>query len=450
MDHPDHKDVGVQVMTQEHKVAAHAMHATPTSNEEEEGNEVSYVAWMVVFCVVLLNTAVNLTWLSASSAPEATSQWMQVSFTSLNWLSNICAILNTVVSLPTAWAYERLGIKITLVIAGFINMFGCWLRYLAIIVPPHHRFLLVIIGQSLAAIAGPLVTNISTKLAAVWFPPKWRGISNTLTTLSIGPVIALLLIPHLTPDADSTPFMFLVISIIGSIAAIAMPFLPRQPKVPPSHSATQMRMGVFEGIKVLAKQLDFWWLLILSSTGIGMALCFSAIFAEALVIFGYSEQQAGICVAVIIISGFPGGAVTGYWMGKTNDHRTIIMIFTPLSIFTYIMFIFQIIPNAFNVVILACIANGFFSYGLFSVYLELASEMTYPVPESVSNCIISGACSMTMFLFTIILDCLRVGHAYPQTPLIAAAIIVAVGSIPCFFLKGDMKRLAVDQHLESK
>lgn len=60
-------------------------------------------------------------------------------------------------------------------------------------------------------------------------------------------------------------------------------------------------------MKMLATQLDFWWLLILASTGFGMALCFSAVIMEAILPFGYSEQQAGLCVAVIIISGFAGG-----------------------------------------------------------------------------------------------------------------------------------------------
>ncbi|KAI8338523.1 major facilitator superfamily domain-containing protein [Chlamydoabsidia padenii] len=408
--------------------------------------------WLVVGGVVLLNTAVNLTWLSASSAPRSTSLWMQVSYPTLNWLSNVSAILNTIVSIPLPYFYERFGIKTNLVVAGIINMLGCWVRCLAVLMPSKYRFLIVMMGQSLAAIAGPMVTNISTKLASTWFPPRLRGISNTLTTLSIGPALAVLVIPHLAPNEASTPFMFLVIAIVGTIAAFVMPFLPRQPQSPPSYSASHDRLDVFTGMKMMSRQIDFWWLLIMSSFNFGMGLCFSAIIMEAILPFGYSEQEAGLCVAVIIISGFFGGGVTGYWMGLHNDHNTIIKIFTPLTIFTYVMFIFQITPNSLNVILMACIANGFTSYGLFSVYLELASEMTYPVPECVSNCIISAACSITTFLFTVILDFLRADrHADPpyhmQSSLIAAAAIVALGSLPCFFLKGDMKRLVVDQSL---
>ncbi|KAI9303844.1 major facilitator superfamily domain-containing protein [Cunninghamella echinulata] len=395
---------------------------------------------------------VNITWLSASSAPQVTSSWLNVSFSDLNWLANISAVVSALLSLPTAWSYERFGIKWNLLVAAFINVIGCWIRFISNFVPVHSRFWVVMLGQSIASISGPLVTNISTKLAAVWFAPKHRGIANTLTALSIAPAIAPIVIPIIAPVPENTPQMFLITAVFASIVAIIFPFLPHKPKIPPSFSATQSRTSVWEGMKMLVKNRDFIWLLIISSTGIGMASCFTVIIMEAIIPYGYTEQQAGLCVAVITISGFFGGGVTGYWLGKSNDPNTIIRMFTPLTIFSYVMFIYQIVPNAFSVLLIACVANGFFSYGLFNVYLELASEVTYPVPESVSSCCIAAGNSVTTFLFTVILDAFRAGpKAHPphhmNTSLIVATIIVIVGSLPCLVLKGELKRLAVDQQL---
>lgn len=39
-----------------------------------------------------------------------------------------------------------------------------------------------------------------------------------------------------------------------------------------------------------------------------------------------------------------------------------------------------VIPNAFNVVLIACILNGFFAYGLLPIHLELACERMYHCP----------------------------------------------------------------------
>ncbi|KAI8068392.1 major facilitator superfamily domain-containing protein [Gongronella butleri] len=385
----------------------------------DEGEGVGWQAWTVEAGVMMLNVALSMAWLSASSAPRSAAMWLQVSFPLLNWLVNVCSIVNTLLSLPTAWIYERFGIKTTLVAAALLNLLGCWIRYLAVLVHPTHRFALALVGQIIAATAGPLVTN----LPRCGFRPGF--------------------------EAFPTHCPFLVVAIVGTVTAALTLLLPSRPRVSPSISASKDRLDVWAGMRTVFFNVDFLWLLTLSSVGIGMALCFSGVIIEAILPYGYTEEQAGLCVAVIFLSGLVGAVATGWWMGKTSNYVLIIRIFAPLSTFSYIMLIFQILPNAYAVVLIACSANGFFSYGLFSVFLELASEVTYPVPESVSNCVISAACTVTAFLFTVILDVLRAGpEASPpfhmQHSCIAAAIIVGLGSIPCLFLKGDMKRLNVD------
>jgi hypothetical protein len=89
--------------------------------------------------------------------------------------------------------------------------------------------------------------------------------------------------------------------------------------------------------------------------------------------------------------------MTGYWLGKSGQHFMLIKMFTPIIVFSYVAFIFLcklnpisrknvifylnflfiVRPDAFSVVIIACIINGFFSYALFPVYLEVASESVY-------------------------------------------------------------------------
>ncbi|CAO3632354.1 unnamed protein product [Cunninghamella blakesleeana] len=299
----------------------------------------SKMAWLVVVCVVLLNTAVTMTWLSPASAPKVISTWMNVSFNDLNWLSNASSIINAIIALPTAWSYERFGIKYNLLVAAFVNMLGCWVRYCSAFVPIHARFWVVLIGQCVASISSSLVTNISTKLAAVWFAPKHRGIANTLTALSFAPAISPIVIPLITPDPESTPNMFLITAIFSSVVAIIFPFLPQKPKTPPSYSATLSRTSVWKGMKALIKNKEFLWLLIISSTGIGMAICFSVVIMEAIIPYGYTEQQAGICVAVMTISGFFGGGKK-FLYKKLNSNDLIFFLFL-----TYVFPFFFLLLN---------------------------------------------------------------------------------------------------------
>ena len=50
--------------------------------------------------------------------------------------------------------------------------------------PPNLRFLVVVIGQTLAALAQPFLLCAPTKLAGVWFGANERGTANMIASLS--------------------------------------------------------------------------------------------------------------------------------------------------------------------------------------------------------------------------------------------------------------------------
>jgi hypothetical protein len=71
----------------------------------------TWVAWLQLGSIILINTACSIMWMSACSSPIAVSQWLNISFSQLNWLSNASAIINSIFSVVTGWSYERYGIK---------------------------------------------------------------------------------------------------------------------------------------------------------------------------------------------------------------------------------------------------------------------------------------------------------------------------------------------------
>jgi FLVCR family MFS transporter 7 len=117
----------------------------------------SFTAWIETLVCILLNSSCALMWMTASSTPNVMTAWMNCSLTELNWLSNAAAICNTIFSLLTAWAYEKLGIKTSIILCGVINTAGCWIRCIAIALPANKRFPVVMVGQVIASIGGPLV-----------------------------------------------------------------------------------------------------------------------------------------------------------------------------------------------------------------------------------------------------------------------------------------------------
>ncbi|KAI8968036.1 major facilitator superfamily domain-containing protein [Mycotypha africana] len=432
--------------------------STTLPNEEKLTNNIAeiqygttWIAWLQVLSIILVNSACSLMWMSATSSPTAVSEWLNVSFSSLNWLSNVSAIVNTVFSLITGWAYEKFGIKRNIIFSGVMNFLGCWIRCLAIVAPRNHRFAVVMVGQVIASIGGPFVYNIATKLVSIWFAPKHRVIANTLATLSIGMAIAPILIPALAPASVNVPWMLIVISVISTIAAIPSFFLPSKPAILSSPSAEQDRMNIVEGIKRLIKISGFWWSLILCAVNAGMVFSVSVLIMEAIIPLGYTDMEAGYCAAAIVVAGFIGGICSGYWAGKTGQHIMLIKLFTPMMLFSYIILIFELVPNTFPVILIACIQIGFFAYALFPLHLEVACEITYPIPEAITASLMWSMVTAAMLIFCVIIDALRAGpEAVPpnnmKMSINAVAIIVCIGSLPILWFKGDLKRLAYDKN----
>ncbi|ORE15919.1 MFS general substrate transporter [Rhizopus microsporus] len=343
-------------------------------------------AWIVTVICILLNCSCAVMWMTASSVPSMLSEWMNISLTQLNWLSNVSAILTTLVSLLSPLAYDILGIKLSLILCGVLNAVGCWVRTISIMVSPEKRYAIFMTGQAIASLGGPLAYNLSQS-----------GLRQSTEELQI-------------------PVYLLCVSAFATVVAIPTFFIPKKPSVPPCLSATVEREPFLVGLRHLSKNIRFWWLTLLASVTAGMTFSVSLLIIEALTPFGYSEQSSGLCAATVVLAGCIGG----------------------------------LIPNAFPIVLLTCIINGFFCYALFPIYFELAAEITYPVSESISSCIMWAAMTVALLIFSIAIDALRAGpDSIPpynmNASMLFVVIAVAIGNLPCFWLKGDLNRLKADK-----
>lgn len=91
------------------QTATTASTTTIATTDVEYGT--TWIAWVQVVNIMLVNGCCSLMWGSGSSAPHAVSEWLHVNYTALNWLSNSSAVINTFFSLITGWSYQRFGIK---------------------------------------------------------------------------------------------------------------------------------------------------------------------------------------------------------------------------------------------------------------------------------------------------------------------------------------------------
>lgn len=161
--------------------------------------------------VLLLSTSFSpfQIWLTFAPVADQSAQYLKVSLDAINWLSLVYMVVAIPLSFGTTWMLDTLGLRITvsgilflsldradvcdvsvflppqLILGSWLNMLGAMLRLVG---QPHAvsddmRFLVVMLGQTLCALAQPLIIFTPTKVAALWFPDHQRATANMIASM---------------------------------------------------------------------------------------------------------------------------------------------------------------------------------------------------------------------------------------------------------------------------
>lgn len=76
-------------------------------------------------------------------------------------------------------------LTLQLILGAWLNMFGGLVRFFGKSEEERYTipFSAVMVGQTLGAIAQPLIVFAPTKLAALWFPDHQRATANTIASM---------------------------------------------------------------------------------------------------------------------------------------------------------------------------------------------------------------------------------------------------------------------------
>ncbi|CAJ0928786.1 unnamed protein product [Ranitomeya imitator] len=110
------------------------------------------------------------------------------------------------------------------------------------------------VGQSICAVAQPLVLFVPAKLAAVWFPEHQRATANMIASMSnpFGIFLANILSPVIVSRAEDLPILHCVYGIPAVLACILATagVHEKAPPTPPSVSAVNSASEpFFAGLK---------------------------------------------------------------------------------------------------------------------------------------------------------------------------------------------------------
>lgn len=398
--------------------------------------------WFVLLVLCLLNCSNATIWLTFAPVADQSAQYLQVSLGDVNWLSLVFMAVAVPVSLGTTWMLDKLGLRITLILGAWLNMFGAMLRFSG--TPPGEgftiRYSLVMFGQTVAAIAQPLIIFTPTKLAALWFPENQRATANTIASMSnpLGILLANIISPMVAQTSEHIPALLLAYAVPSCIICFLATVGIRSstPPTPPSASAEASSSEPFiQGIKLLMKNKAYLILLLCFGSGMAVFSCFSTLLEQIMCVQGYTNDYAGVCGALFIVFGIVGAGILGLYVDKTKHFIEVTKVNLSLSALACIAFSVVSLMRDQKIAIAAvCSLFGFFGYAIYPVAMELSVECSYPIGEATSAGLLFISGQVQSVLYIVFLQSLTKRLA--DSPLSTCGDAVLSWKVPLMVMSG--------------
>ncbi|CDW80057.1 UNKNOWN [Stylonychia lemnae] len=281
-----------------------------------------------------------------------------------------------------------ISVNYQLLIGAVLSIIGCWLRLLVQI---SGNIYLMFPGTILCSMAQVFFLNTGSRLATVWFGDKERALATAVGGLSlpIGCVLGFI-VPALffggEGDKQKVFYKYILVqNIIVTVLSLPIIFVAKdKPSLPPS-------------------------------------------------IFG----------ATFIFFGVVGSFIFGILLDKYAKYKLVTNLISSLACLSLAL-AFWTLPSS-NVILLTVNLAfiGFFITPIIPIGYAFAVELTFPVPESISNGMMNMVCQIygsAMGAFSS-----HISSSDGKTgPIIVIGIFLItcmIGSICTFFIKEDLKRL---------
>ncbi|KAG8594995.1 hypothetical protein GDO81_001389 [Engystomops pustulosus] len=258
--------------------------------------------WFILIVVCLLNSSNAMLWISFAPVADVTATHLKCSLDVVNYLSLVYLVISIPIGFLASWLLDTLGLNYAIIIGSWLNMTGSIVRSASeinFLNSGRSNLIYLFVGQSICAVAQPLVLFVPAKLAAVWFPEHQRATANMIASMSnpFGIFLANLLSPVIASQEKYIPLLHGVYGIPAVIACILATagVNEKAPLTPPSISAVNSATEpFFTGLKQLMKNRAYIILMICFGSGLGIFTAFSAFLEQILCFNGYSNSSPGI------------------------------------------------------------------------------------------------------------------------------------------------------------
>ncbi|KAJ9635218.1 hypothetical protein H2199_008704 [Coniosporium tulheliwenetii] len=372
--------------------------------------------WAGLIQLVLLNIIISWDWLTFSAVSTTSAEYFNVSESAINWLSTAFLFAFVVISPAVIWTLNR-GPKVAIIVASILTFVGNWIRYAGTRASGGH-FGVVMFGQIIIGLAQPFVLSAPTRYSDLWFTEKGRISATAVASLAnpLGGALGQLVGPFWATSPSQVPNLVLYTAVISTCASVPSFLIPSAPPTPPSASSSIPKTPLRATFRALSRNPSFYLILLPFAVYVGLFNAMSSLLNQILGPYGYSEDQAGICGALLIVIGLLTSAVTSPIIDRTHAYLLSIKILVPVIAASYLCFIWA--PPTRTLVAPYLIASvlGASSFSLVPIALEYLVEVTFPASPEVGSTISWAGGQLLGGVFILAMDALREEEGDGATP----------------------------------
>ncbi|CAL1545968.1 unnamed protein product [Lymnaea stagnalis] len=448
------------------------------SKSESPRTEVYKRRWylLLVFALsALLWNAVWSTWGPIAQSAKDVYGWSDGDIAMFTWLGNIPFL---VTMFPIAYLMDVKGMRIAMVLSCGLAFLGTGLRCIPCDV--QYAKWPIYAGQLLNGVAGTVPMSGPALLSGLWFPPNQRATATAFSTLLgyFGACISFVIGPLLVPEpyypppfngsilnnfkymdsnssgngtADTSAQKAGIMNILyaecgaaGVLFLLVIIYFPSKPPHPPSVSASIPREKYLPGLKMLARNKQFWVTAVAYSVPIGVYEVWQVVLD---VIFDsrVSQETAGWMDFYATL----GGCISGMLVSRFADYFTrqmklfllVFYFFSAVAILWCTLVVMDILPFDVVSIYAAIVIGGVFLDGGAPLFFELVIEVSYPVGEGVTSGCLQMICASAGILFLSILQIESIGKLWMNW-FFFGTITMAMPLL--FFIKTTYGRADID------
>ncbi len=314
------------------KITYSSLNSKKEVTVEQSQTKYSSYRWVVLGLFMFQVTLTQLLWLGFAPIQPTIENILHITDFQFILLLSVFNLSNLLLSLPVGAILDSKGFKFTVSLGSVIMAIAALLRLKS------DSYSWILAGQIGIAIAQPFIVNSGAKLASVWFNKNEEALANGFASMAmfLGMIAALIITPIIIQFMD----LFRVIAIYdGATVAGSILFILLAKDNPSISTTVKKEEQVYYPIKAykeLSKIKDMIILALIMFIGVGFFNGITNWLDKLLGPQGFSEEQSGIIVGILIAGGIVGAVVIPILSDLFKRRKPFLIIGTiSAGIFTY-------------------------------------------------------------------------------------------------------------------